>query len=344
MQILVTGGGGFLGKRISEMLLARGDTVRVFGRRRHPDLAAAGAECVTGDIRDAEAVAAAARDCSAVIHTAAIAGVWGARQLYHDTNVTGTENVIHACLQNEVGRLVYTSSGSVVFGGRAIECGDESLPYPRRYLAAYPATKAEAEKKVLATNGLPVGNGHFLLTCALRPHLIWGPGDPHLVPRIVSAASAGRLLQLGTGRNRVDLTYVDNAARAHLQAVDALQPGAWIAGNAYFIGDAESVEIWAWIRDLLTRLRLPPVTRRLPLALAYAKACELELLHRVLRRLGEPWLTRFVVLQLARSHWFSHARAAQDFGYRPEVDSATGVARVVEWLKSGAAARAEARA
>ena len=334
MRVLVTGGGGFLGRRISEMLLARGDRVRVFGRRQQPEMVAAGAECVGGDIRQAEAVAAAARGCDAVIHTAAMAGVWGSRQLFFETNVTGTEHVIHACLQNAIGRLVFTSSGSVVFGRRAIEQGDESLPYPRHYLAAYPESKAEAEKKVLAANGLPIGGGRFLLTCSLRPHLIWGPGDPHLLPRIVARAKAGRFSQLGRGTNRLDLTYIDNAAAAHVQAVNALQPAAWVAGNAYFIGDAEPVAIWSWMRELLARLGLPPIRCRVPFAMAYATALKLELLHRVFPSLGEPSLTRFVVLQLTRSHWFSHARATQDFGYRPAVDNATGLARAVEWLQS----------
>jgi len=349
MTVLVTGGGGFLGSRIVEMLLERGDCVRTFGRRRYPELEKLGADCFVGDVRDGDAVRAACQGADLVFHAAALAGVWGARRDFCEINIRGTANVIQACLENKVTRLVYTSSPSVAIGEDDIENGDETLPYPKRYLAPYPATKATAEKMVLEADGWemvvegppPAGQGSAipsstireLHTCALRPHLIWGPRDPHLIPRLVKAARAGKLRRVGDGSNKVDVTYIDNAARAHLQAADELAGQGRTAGNAYFIGDAEPVVLWDWINELLRRLDIPPVERGVPYGVGRRVGAVLELVHTVLPRLGEPRLTRFVALQLAKSHYFSHAKAAADFGYAPEVDNETGMARLLEWLR-----------
>src|SRR5262249_54032330 len=154
---------------------------------------------------------------------------------YHAANVVGTQNVLAACREHGVGRLVFTSSPSVVIGDHAVEGGDESLPYPRRYLAHYPRTKAEAERLVLAANR------PGLATVALRPPIIWGPGDHHLIPRLLARARAGKLRQVGDGSNRVDVTYIDNAAAAHLRAADRLAPGSPVAGRAYFVSQGEPV-------------------------------------------------------------------------------------------------------
>ena len=350
MNAVVTGGGGFLGTRIVEMLLARGQCVRVFARHRYPALAELGADCALGDVRDFEAVCAALRGADTVFHTASLAGIWGPRNHFYEVNVKGTANVIRGCLENKVARLVYTSSPSVVISGEVIN-GDESLPYPRRYVAHYPASKALAEKMVLEANGwemvvedrTPFGRAgagagssiRRLRTAALRPHLIWGPRDPHLVPRILGPARAGRLRRIGDGTNKVDLTYVDNAAHAHLQVADELGREGRAAGRAYFIADAEPVLLWDWIDELLENLGVAKPGRTLSRGPARRLGAFLELLHTLLPALGEPPLTRFVAEQLANSHYFSHARAAQDFGYAPLVDSATGMKRLLEWLRSG---------
>lgn len=338
--VLVTGGGGFLGRRIAEMLRERGDTVRVLGRHRYPDLERAGIECVAGDVCDPAAVAAAVRGCDLVFHAAAKAGVWGDPAEYFASNTRGTENVVEACVRAGVTRLVHTSTPSVVFGSAGIDGGDEALPYPERYLAAYPASKAAAERKVLWANGRALddrpGAGPRLLTCALRPHLIYGPGDPHLLPRVVALARAGRLRQVGDGTNRVDVTFVDHAARAHLQAAAALQGGAAAAGRAYFIGDAAPVVLWDWLRDLLGQVGVRLRPGRVPYCVASALGAILERLHGCFPRLGEPRMTRFVAAQLALPHWFSHARAEHDLGYRPETDPALALQRTAAWLKSGA--------
>ncbi|MBN2452157.1 MAG: NAD-dependent epimerase/dehydratase family protein, partial [Lentisphaeria bacterium] len=210
MKALVTGG-GFLGARIAEMLLARGDRVRILGRRPYPHLASRGVDVCRGDVCDVGCVVEACAGVDAVFHTAARAGVWGPAGPYFETNVGGTANVIRGCLENGVSRLLYTSSPSVAIGTTAIEGGQEDAPYPRRYLSPYPASKARAERMVLDANGwemVPKDPAAYapdhsekdvrrLQTCALRPHLIWGPGDPHLVPRLVAAARRGRLRVIG---------------------------------------------------------------------------------------------------------------------------------------------------
>lgn len=341
MRILVTGGGGFLGGGIVRLLLRRGDAVRVLGRSRYPALERLGVECIAGDLRDAAAVAAACRCCDAVFHVAAKAGVWGAAVEFAAVNIDGTRTVVEACLREGVSRLVHTSSPSVVFGREPIEGGDESLPYPERWLAPYPATKAAAERLVLGANGaeLATSAAGRLRTCAIRPHLIWGPGDPHIAPRLVKLARAGRLRQIGAGTNRVDITHVDHAAAAHVQALDALAAAdSPVAGNAYFIGDREPVVLWDWIRDLLGQLALTLPARAVPFRVAYLAGGALEGLYRLLPMLGEPPMTRFVAAQFAMSHWFSHARAARDFGYNPWRDPADSLRELAASLRSAPSA------
>ena len=343
-RILVTGGGGFLGRRIVEMLMAQGDRVRVFCRGSYPDLVASGAEVVSGDLRDGKAVAGACAGMDAVCHVAAIAGIWGRREDFHHINVRGTANVLGGCLAQKVFALLYTSSPSVVIGDQDIVGGDESLPYLRKYLADYPATKASAERMVLDADGwemvsntlepLPEAGGvRRLRTCSLRPHLIYGPRDPHLIPRLLDAARAGRLRRVGGGHNLVDITHVDNAAQAHVQALDELLGSARCGGKAYFIGDAEPVNLWDWIGRLLDELGLPPTRRAVPFRIAYAMGASLELLHRLFPRLGEPRMTRFLAVQFARSHYFDHSQAKEDFGYDPRLTGPDAWASLVRWCK-----------
>ncbi|MCP4592311.1 MAG: NAD-dependent epimerase/dehydratase family protein, partial [bacterium] len=246
MRALVTGGGGFLGSAIARMLHGRGDEVTVLGRNRYPHVEREGIRGIQGDLRDPKAVERAAVGMDVVFHVGAIAAVWGPRSLFWDTNVGGTRNVLAACRAAGVSRLVYTSTPSVVFG-RGDLCGvDESTPYPDKYLAHYPASKAIAEREVLAANGPE------LSTVALRPHLIWGPGDPHLIPRVLDRAARGRLVQIGDGRNQIDITYIDNAAEAHVLAADRLRPGAACAGRAYFISQGNPVALWPWLGEILS--------------------------------------------------------------------------------------------
>jgi 2-alkyl-3-oxoalkanoate reductase len=323
MKALVTGATGFLGLYVVEQLVARGDRVRAFCRRPPTELEVLGVEILLGDIRDPAAVMAACADVDVVFHVAGVAGIWGSWDYYHEINTLGTQNVIDGCRQHGVRKLVFTSSPSVTFDGTD-QCGvNESAPYPSRWLCHYPHTKALAEQAVLATND------SSLATCALRPHLIWGPRDRHLIPRLIERARAGKLVRVGDGTNLIDMVYVENAARAHLQAADSLAAGSSVAGRAYFISQGEPVNCWRWIDELLALYGLSPVKRSISFRTAWCLGSALEGVHKVFRLSGEPRMTRFLAGQLGTSHYFDISRAQQDFGYQPEISTEEGMRRLV---------------
>ena len=327
MQTLVTGGGGFLGLYLVERLVARGDAVRVLCREHYPRLAELEVEWVQGDIRDAARVASACRGMEAVFHVAAVSGIWGPWTHYHAINTLGTEHVIAGCQAQQVPRLIYTSSPSVIYGGDDHTGADERLPYPDRYLCHYPRSKALAEQAVLAANGPE------LATVALRPHLIWGPRDNHLIPRLIQRAKSGRLRKVGAGCNLISMSYVENAAAAHVQASDRLEPESPVAGQAYFINEPEPVRMWDWINDLLALAGLPPVTRRISPHAAYAIGAACEAVYGLLRLRNEPPMTRFLARQLSGSHWYSTEKARRDFGYEPVVSMDEAMRRMADDLR-----------
>ncbi len=323
MRALVTGGGGFLGLYVVERLVARGNRVRVLCRSDYPRLRELDVEVEKGDLRDPAAVDRACRGVEVVFHTAALPGIWGPWRLFHETNTLGTRHVIDACLRHGVRKLVHTSSPSVVFDGRDHDGADESLPYPTTWLSHYPHSKALAEQAVLAAND-PAG----LLTVALRPHLLWGPRDNHLIPRLIRRAKSGRLRRVGDGTNRVSMSYVENAAEAHLQAADALSPASPTAGRAYFVNEPEPVNLWSWIDELLRRAGLPPVTKRIGAATARRLGAACETVYRLLRLSAEPPMTRFLAAQLSGTHCYSVGRADRDFGLRTVVTVDEGMRRL----------------
>ncbi|MGK2905395.1 MAG: NAD-dependent epimerase/dehydratase family protein [Desulfuromonadales bacterium] len=326
MKALVTGGGGFLGKAVVKLLLERGVEVRTFSRNEHPVLATLGVEHWRGELDDAEAVERAAAGCDIIFHAAAKAGVWGPYEEFYRANVSGTRHVINACRKHGIKRLVHTSSPSVVFDGTDMEGVDESVPYPEHFEAFYPQTKAEAERLVLQAND------GVLATVALRPHLIWGPEDNHLVPRILARGGTGALRKIGTRECLVDTLYIDNAALAHLQAADHLDIGSAVAGKAYFLAQGEPLPLWEVVNRILDAGGLPPVTRTISPALAYNVGAILEKVYSLFNLRGEPRMTRFVAKELSTSHWFDLSAARNDFGYRPEVPFDEGIERLRAWL------------
>lgn len=323
MHALVTGGNGFLGRYIVEQLIARGDRVTALVRRPDEHLQSLGAKLAMGDISEWRPVWAAIEGVDTIFHVAARAGLAGSQKLYWEPNVDGTRHIIEGALKFNVRKLIFTSSPSVTFAC-VDQCGvDESAPYPRRWLAWYPMSKAYAEQMVLQANGQ--GN---LLTCALRPHLIWGPRDSHLIPKLIDRAKAGRLRRVGKGQNLVDMIYVENAAEAHLQACDALRPGSPVAGQAYFLSNGEPVNCWGWINELLTLAGQAPVTRSLGYDVAWHLGHACEAVWKVTGRTSDPPMTRFLAAQLATHHYFDISKARRDFGYVPRVGKAEGMQRL----------------
>lgn len=324
-SILVTGGGGFLGTAIIERLVERGCRVRSLSRGHYAALSKLGVEQIQGDIRSPDAVMQACRGVSLVFHTAAKAGIWGNPTDFYDINVTGTKNLLAACSRAEGVRLVHTSSPSVVFDGRDMAGVDESTPYPYRYAAAYPATKARAEKLVCraAKEGLPA--------VILRPHLIWGPGDNHLVPRIVGRAH--KLRRIGDARNMVDTVYIDNAADAHILAAQCLKSNPRLSGKIYFISQGEPVPLWDMVDHILKAANKEPVRGRISKRAAWTVGALLELIYRVFNLNGEPRMTRFLAEELSTNHWFDIRAARDDLGYIPAVTMAEGLDRLAAWFR-----------
>ena len=334
MHSLVTGGGGFLGRYICEQLIARGDRVRSFGRGEYPKLESLGIEVVRGDLTNTNDVSSACQGVDCVFHVAARPGVHVQPKPYYDVNTQGTRNIVDACRKHGVARLVYTSSPSVVFAGMDQENVDESAPLALNWLSQnrsyYSHSKALGEQKILAANNKD------LRTCALRPHLIWGPRDQHLIPRLIARARSGRLRRVGDGQNLVDMIYVENAAEAHLQAADALaNENSPVAGKAYFLSQGEPVNCWQWIDEILALADLPPVRKTISLNAAWRIGAALESAYRLLRLKTEPPMTRFVAAQLAKSHWFDISAVRRDFGYEPRMSTAAGMQRLGEWLRDG---------
>lgn len=327
MKVLVTGGGGFLGKAIAKLLLERGDDVRSFSRNIYPQLSQLSVEQFVGDLNDLPALLKAADGCDMIYHVAAKAGVWGSFDDFYQPNVIGTKNIIQVCRRCEISRLVYTSSPSVVFDGTDMEGINESVGYPDHFLAPYPQTKAEAEKLVLAAND------ENLATVALRPHLIWGPEDNHLVPRIIERGKAGALRRIGDRPCLVDTVYIDNAAKAHVLAGEKLAVGSAVAGKAYFISNDEPLPLWDIVNRILAAGHLPPVEKTISPRLAMVAGAILESSYRFLHLSGEPRMTRFVAKELSTAHWFDLSAAKSDFGYCPEVSIDEGMTRLQNWLQ-----------
>jgi len=343
--VLVTGGTGFLGSDLVTRLLSAGRAVTVVSRQQRPELAARGVRVVTGALHDPTVCADAVHGVGTVFHVAARVGVWGRYADFHRDNVVATQTLLAAAQTAGVKRFVHTSTPSVVYNGRDLAGADESLPLTTACPSPYPLTKAQAERAVLAAN-----RPEFA-TVALRPHLIWGVGDPHLVPRILARARAGRLRIIGKGTNRVDMVHLTNATAAHLAAETALESCNPLgyksteatssegitspAGRAYFITNDEPVGLWHWINGLLVALGEPPVTKRLSLAAASRIGAVGEALWRVLPLRGEPPMTRFVAAELAKDHWFDISAAKRDLGYRPTVSMAEGTAELVAHLRRG---------
>ena len=321
-KIVITGAGGFLGLHIAKLLSKNNDhTIINISRNHHVELDQLGIRTIECDISKKEDVEAIdLTNVEAIFFFFSIAGVWGRRGQYYQVNYLGTVNLVNHAKKSDVPNFIYTSTPSVVFGDQDIVLGDEGLEYPKKYYTDYAYTKSLAEKYVKEQC-----NSSFKAIC-LRPHLIWGPGDPHLIPRIITKAKQGRLKMVGEGENLVDIIYVKNAALAHIQAWMALKENPLLSGNCYFIGQERPVNLWDFINQVLALKKVRPVSGYISFNMAYKIGWLMEIIYKFLGIYKpEPPMTRFVAMQLAKSHYFSHAKAREDFGYEPLVSIESGL-------------------
>ncbi|MFP5385674.1 MAG: NAD-dependent epimerase/dehydratase family protein [Bacteriovoracia bacterium] len=328
MRILVTGGGGFLGTYIIKELLKNPTyIVTNFSRHSYAHLEEIGVPTIKGDLRKREDIEKALEGIEAIFHVAALAGVWGKFEDYYDINYLGTKNLLEVAREKGVQKFVYTSTPSVVFNKGDLMGVGEEQPYAEKFLNAYSETKTMAEKLVLTMN-----DGESFLTCAIRPHLIWGPGDPHLFPRVIQKGKLGKLRIVGDGENLVDIIYVENAALAHVLAFENLKPGSKVAGEAYFVGQERPVKLWDFINQVLGYLKIEPVMRSIDVSSAYRLGWLLEKVYGLLGiKKPEPPMTRFVALNLGKSHYFSHEKAKRDFGYVPKISIEEGLKKTFSY-------------
>ncbi|HCC48800.1 MAG TPA: 3-beta hydroxysteroid dehydrogenase [Elusimicrobia bacterium] len=329
MKALVTGGGGFLGGAIIRLLLAKGASVRSFSRGSYPELERQGVECLRGSLADKEAAAAACRGCDIVFHAAAKVGMWGRYEDFYRANVEGTANLLAGAAAAGLNRFVFTGSPSVVFNGAEVEGWNESAPYPASFDSHYSATKALAEQLVLKANA------PGFATVSLRPHLIWGPGQNHIVSTIAETGKAGTLRRIGRANKLIDSTYIDDAAAAHWCAAERLAPGAPCAGKVYFISQGDPRPNWDIINMILAASGSEPVTKTLSYPTAYAVALALEASWFLAGFTDVPPLNRFVLKQLTTAHWFDISAARRDLGYAPSVTIEQGMEKLKDWFRSG---------
>jgi 2-alkyl-3-oxoalkanoate reductase len=322
MNALVTGGGGFIGSALAYELVKKGYRVTSFSRNDYPELRENGINVKRGDISDINSVLEACKNIDIIFHVAAKAGISGIYGDYYRTNVTGTGNIIHACKMNKIKYLIFTSSASVVFNGTNIEGSDESLPYPVKPISYYTATKAQSEQMILQANSFN------LRTLSLRPHLVFGPGDNHLFPAIISRAKKGTLIRIGNGKNMTDVSFIDNVVAAHINAAQTMICNPGVTGKAYFITNGEPVLLWDFLNMMLQVSGHKPVRNSAPAWSANLFSLLDEALHRIIIKNREPVLTRFLVSELTRSHWFNINRARRFLNYNPGVSNMEGLKKM----------------
>ncbi|MBA2560933.1 MAG: NAD-dependent epimerase/dehydratase family protein [Propionibacteriales bacterium] len=306
MKVLVTGATGMLGRRTAQALLARGDEVTVL-QRGESDL-----PCreVLGDVADASVVRRATEGQDAVVHLAAKVDVVGPWQEYARANIEGTRSIVAACRSVGVGSLVHVSSPAVAHAGHALVGVGAGPADPARARGHYARSKATAEREALAADS------PALAVLCIRPHLVWGPGDPQLVDRIVSRALAGRLPVIGSGAALIDTTYVDNAVEALVAALDACPD---VHGEALVVSNGEPRTVIEILTRLCNSAGAPPPRGRVPVACARLAGAAVEQVWRILGRRSTPPLTSFLVEQLTTAHWFDQRRTREFLSWAPRV-------------------------
>ncbi len=326
MRILVTGGAGMLGRAVTQMLMQSGHVVKNFDRLPSPE---AGIETIIGDIRQPDAVTAACAGMDAVIHMAVMVNQSATRQTeMYAVNVTGTHNVIAACQAAHVPRLITVSSIDVVFDGKPIRNGDESLPYPKRHLDYYSETKTLAEQAVIAANG------SGLATCSIRAGGLYGEYDRHRFPNVIPRViESGTYTRIGDGKAQHNHVYVGNTAYALKLAVERLNADSPLAGQCYFITDHAPGNFFDFFVPYLRALGVSYKETTLSETAALLMA---QVVQRTafLTPTKPPVLSRYAVLATTRDFSFVSRKAARDFGYAPIYSEQDSFERTLAWVRA----------
>jgi nucleoside-diphosphate-sugar epimerase len=327
VKVLVTGTGSLLLGGVASELLRRGDEVVCLQRRPAAFMGHQNAHEVLADICNSDAVALAAKGCDAIIHGAARVGVVGSQKEFYDTNVHGTENILRAAEQQSISRLVFVSTPSVAHTGDSLVGAPASQAEIGRSRSYYAESKAIAERTVLNARNSQ------LAVVAIRPHLVWGPGDTQLVGRIVERAKSGRLAVVGTGNALVDSTYIDNAISAHIAALDALHIGSSCDGKAYVVSNGEPRTVNELMRSMCESAGVPFEPRHLSLTLGIRLGSLVERLWPLMQS-SEPPITRFIAEQLGTAHWFDQRVVHNDLKWAPSVTLDEGFKQLTQWFAS----------
>ncbi|NRB36884.1 MAG: NAD-dependent epimerase/dehydratase family protein [Pseudomonadales bacterium] len=320
-KVLVTGGCGFIGRNLVNGFVDAGFDVTVLdynGKPFRDDV-----RFLNLDVRDKDAVIKACAGMDSIIHNASIVltkqvlkdMVWG-------VNLGGTENIIAACKQHNIAKMVYISSASAVYEGADIELGDESLPYASISQADYADSKIAAEKLVLAFSGTA-----DTTVCAIRPHVVFGPEDQRFVPNILDRLKQGKLTRAVGNRDKLsDFTYISNLVDAVVAAEAKLEKDSALDGQAYFITNGEPIAFFDFVEDFIVEMGHPKITKKVPFWLAYSVAAMVEGWD-ILKggTLKETGMTRFAIKYMVTHHYYSIAKAKKDFGYVPKISLAEGI-------------------
>ncbi|MBI5951446.1 MAG: NAD-dependent epimerase/dehydratase family protein [Chloroflexi bacterium] len=325
MKALVTGGTGFLGGALVRRLHGMGWDVTALGRNplRLNELEDEGIRPLRLDITKKDDVFAACENQEVVFHCAALPSPWGNYEKFYQANVIGTRNVVQACMENGVKRLVHVSTPSIYFDYNSRMGVKENDPLPEP-ISAYAATKLLAEEEV--NKGFEKG----LAVVSIRPRALFGEGDTVIFPRLLSRLKSGRLPILGDGENIVDLTYIQNVVDALLLCAES--PSNTL-GKKYNISNGEPVKIWELVNRICDELNLPRPTRRISYKTANAAAAAIEFVYSLIPYSPEPPLTRLTINMLAHSTTLDISAAKEELGYQPRVSVEEGVVRFLKWWR-----------
>jgi nucleoside-diphosphate-sugar epimerase len=324
MKVLVTGATSLLGGSVVNRLRRRGDDVTVFQRRP----SGLGVAEHLGDIADRAAVATAIAGAEAVVHLAAraMAVAIGSWEQFEATNVRGTENIVGLAGEAAVSRLVYVSSPSVAHRGRSLVGTPAGAADPDGARGHYARSKAQGELIALAANSPD------LAAVAIRPHLIWGPGDTQLVGRIVDRARAGRLSIVGSGASLIDTTYIDNAADALVAALDRAPS---LGGKALVVTNGQPRPIRELMNRIVIAAGLKPPRMKVPYRMAHLGGLAAERIWELWGREDDPPMTSFAAEHLGTAHWFDQRETRRALRWEPAVSLDEGFKRLAEWFGGG---------